>query len=217
MKVFNLLEKLGLWAPAAAPAAAGAPAAEPRPEKRVVSLDALKKARSETLRKIEANVHDSDLRLDSTPEQIYETVGIGIPEHGWSLDRLAREASSPEQVVLLLAEHKLPAQSLLEDGVKRDQALDEFEEQLDAKLAVHLGVVDDQIATLEAQAREIQEKAERLRRERVDLLGRMKQWRIRKHAAEDELERVAALVAQAAQAEAPRFSAGRKDASPPAP
>lgn len=213
MKVFQVLEKLGLWAGAPAPAA-GAAAPEPRAEKRVVSLEALKRARAETLRKIEANVHDEDLSLDSTPEQIYAKVGIAEPENGWTLDRLAREAASPEQVVLLLAEHKLAAQALLEDGVRRDQALDQFEEQLDARLIGHLGVVDDQVATLEAQAREIQEKTERLKSERRDLLARMKQWRSRKHAAEDELERVAALVAEAAKAEAPKFSAGRKSEEP---
>jgi chromosome segregation ATPase len=213
VKILQVLEKLGLWA--AAPAApAGAAAAEPRPEKRVVSLEALKKARAETLRKIEANVHDEDLSLDSTPEQIYSTVGIVAPENGWTLERLAREAATPEQVVLLLAEHKLAAQTLLEDGVRRDQALDQFEEQLDARLTAHLGVIDDQVATLEAQAREILEKAERLKTDRREVLARMKQWRSRKHAAEDELERVAALVAEAAKAEAPKFSAGRKSEEP---
>lgn len=212
MKIGRLLEKLGLWsdgvddkAPAAAPAEP-----EKKFEKRTVSLDSLRAARAEAARDLESGQSAARLALDVSVEQIYTAAKVPVPEHGWTLDRLARELKPEDNVALVLAEHKIPPETLLEDGIARDQALDRFEEHLETKVQGYLEASQARMADLEEKARELQGKIAELQSEQDAVRARLEAFRARKHAAEDELERAAALIASLVQKTAPKFS-GRSD------
>lgn len=214
MKLGRLLEKLGLWSDGVddeAPKKAAAPAEEPKKfEKRTVSLDSLRQQRAEADRQVESGKTAAGLGLEATPEQIYTAAGVKTPDHGWTLPRLARELKPDDELALLLAEHKLTPESLLEDGLARDSALDRFEDHLDSKVASYLDDVAVKLTELDEQVRLLEEKRAHLLGEREDVQKRLDSWRASKHAAEDELERVAGLLAPMVNKEAPKFSAGRK-------
>lgn len=213
MKLGKLLEKLGLWSDGIddeAPKKPPAPAEEKKFEKRSVSLDTLRQQRAEADRQVESGKTAAGLGLEATPDQIYTAAGVKDPGHGWTLARLARELKPDDNLALILAEHEIPAESLIEDGLARDNALDRYEEHLDARVASYLDDAAFKLSELEEQARVINEKIAHLQRERADVEKRLDGWRAAKHAAEDELERVAGLVAPLVNREAPKFSAGRK-------
>ncbi len=215
MKLGNLLEKLGLWSdgkddPPEKPAALAAEA--PRYETRVVSLQTLKKAREVAHRDVESGAAAATLALETTPEEIYELAGL--PAEGWTLPRLGQELKEGDQLELVLAEHKVAPEALLEDGFNRDRALDLFEESLDSSVQSYLEAASQKAALLEAEAREIASRAERIREEQASVKARLEAWREKKHQTEDELERLAGLVAPLINKEAPRFSTGRKIVAP---
>lgn len=217
MKLGNLLEKLGLWSdgkddPPGKPGAAAPPPEAPKYETRVVSLQTLKKAREVAHRDVESGAAAATLALETTPEEIYELAGL--PAEGWTLPRLGAELKEGDQLELVLAEHKVAPEALLEDGFNRDRALDLFEESLDSSVQAYLEAASQKAALLEAEAREIASRAERIRAEQASVKARLEAWREKKHQTEDELERLAGLVAPLINKEAPRFSTGRKIVAP---
>ncbi|MCE7871199.1 hypothetical protein DYH09_12570 [bacterium CPR1] len=210
-----MLEKLGLWSDGKddPPAKPTAPAPEaPRYETRVVSLQTLKKAREVAHRDVESGAAAATLALETTPEEIYELAGL--PAEGWTLPRLGQELKEGDQLQLVLAEHKVAPEALLEDGFNRDRALDLFEESLDSSVQAYLEAASQKAALLEAEAREIASRAARIRDEQASVKARLEAWREKKHQTEDELERLAGLVAPLINKEAPRFSTGRKIVAP---
>lgn len=216
MKLGSLLEKLGLWSDGVDDKLPAKPKSEEKKyEKKTVSLESLRAAKAEAAREIESGQASARLGLEATLPQIYTAAGLKDPEHGWTLERLGRELKDGDDVALVLAEHKIAPESLLEDGFRRDQALDRFEEHLDGKVQAFLASSKDKVAELEDQMRELAERAEKLRQEQRDVQERLNAWRTRKHASEDELERVAALVAPLVQKAAPKFSEGRKPIKSP--
>ncbi|GMU57379.1 MAG: hypothetical protein AMXMBFR33_65250 [Candidatus Xenobia bacterium] len=215
MKLGNLLEKLGLWSDGKddPPEKPGAPPPEaPKYETRVVSLQTLKKAREVAHRDVESGAAAATLALETTPEEIYELAGL--PAEGWTLPRLGRELKEGDKLELVLAEHKVAPEALLEDGFNRDRALDLFEESLDSGVQAYLEAASQKAALLEAEAREIASRAARIRDEQASVKARLEAWREKKHQTEDELERLAGLVAPLINKEAPRFSTGRKIVAP---
>ncbi len=209
MKLGRLLEKLGLWSDGVddekKPGAAEK-APEKKYEKRTVSLESLRAARAEAAQEIASGQASARLGLEATPEQIYTAAKVSLPEHGWTLERLGRELKPGDDLALVLAEHKVAPDSLLEDGFKRDQALDMFEQHLEAKVEAFVTESSRQATELELQASELQARAAKLRAEQDEVRARLEKWRVSKRAAENELERVAGLVAPLISKPAPKYT-----------
>ncbi|MEW6277473.1 MAG: hypothetical protein AB1758_02540, partial [Candidatus Eremiobacterota bacterium] len=197
MKLTNLLVKLGLWSdPGEAPAAEPEkpPATAPNHEKRIVSMEGLKREKQEREEALTA----AQLGLEATPEQIYRAAGISAPPHGWTLEKVGHELETGHagDLVLRLAEHKVRVEDLLADGQRKDHSLDRYEEHLDVKVGGFLLSSTHKAEDLRRQARELLSEADRLEAGQQEVKGRLEAWRAVKRATEDELERVAGLLAR---------------------
>ncbi|MBI3925746.1 MAG: hypothetical protein HY319_09415 [Armatimonadetes bacterium] len=201
MKLTQLLIQAGILA-AAAPE--GAPAVEPAaeakaPVTRRVTLEELRgrarEARQESLQ--------GDLGLQTSPEEVYRQSGIEEPQHGFRLDRLGellreKGIGNPEaaraELVMVLAENKVPLETLLDDAQRRDSALDSYEERLVQRVKDWRSGFQQQVQALRRQAAELMEEAERLEQSATRVDKQLEDWRSRKRAAEDELERLGQLL-----------------------
>lgn len=152
-----------------------------------------------------AEISDDDLELPDFPA-VYSAAGIGEPPHGFTAFKILEMLQSPG-----LAE--LPPQAkasalagflkmnpggavaigeVIQDAVRRDQALDRFEQFLQAKLAERQAAAERANALLQA---EIDALAERHRatmaantRAISELAGRLSEWSARKRVEERRLQ-----------------------------
>jgi tetratricopeptide (TPR) repeat protein len=137
--------------------------------------------------------------------EIYRAGGIQDPPHGFTAFKVLEFLASPElgplegraraaALATFLRMNPAGAVSIadvLEDAVRRDQALDQFEKFLQAKLAARAGAADKEIARLQAEL----DAAQKRLREAIDAERRaldaarveFEAWRERKRAEEKRL------------------------------
>jgi hypothetical protein len=140
-----------------------------------------------------------------TFEEIYRTAGISEPLHGFSAYKVLEILSSPDFAGLdgkakaaalagflkMNPSGPVPLADVIQDAVRRDQALDKFAELLQARLARRSQEVEGENARLQA---EIDELARR-HRERMEVNRRaleaeqeqLAQWLTRKRIEEHKL------------------------------
>ena len=138
-------------------------------------------------------------------EAVYRAAGIAEPPHGYTaykvLEILSSEgfaALEPKARAAALAgflkmnpSGPVPIGDVIQDAVRRDQALDKFEELLRGKLAEREREVERQNAALQAEIDELARKnRERMEANRQTLAaeqGRLAEWQTRKRIEERRL------------------------------
>jgi hypothetical protein len=138
-------------------------------------------------------------------DAIYRAAGISDPPHGYTAERVLEILSSdgftgldPKARAAALAgflkmnpSGPVPIADVIQDAVRRDQALDKFEELLRGKLAARAAEVERQNAALQAEidelARRNREKMEANRQTLEAEQLRLGQWQARKRIEERRL------------------------------
>lgn len=138
-------------------------------------------------------------------DAIYRAAGIETPKHGFTAEKVLEMLASPELAALdgkaragaLAAFLKMnpagavPITDIVEDAVRRDQALDQFERFLQGKLAERSTTADRDNARLQAEIDELvranREKMDANRRAIDAARERFETWRATKKAEERRL------------------------------
>jgi len=147
-----------------------------------------------------------DPLVDLPPfDAIYRAAGIETPKHGFTAEKVLEMLASPELAALdgkaraaaLAAFLKMnpagavPITDIVEDAVRRDQALDQFERFLQSKLAERSTAADRDNARLQAEIDELvrvnREKMDAHRRAIDAARERFETWRAAKQAEERRL------------------------------
>jgi hypothetical protein len=132
--------------------------------------------------------------------QIYESAGVKVEAHGWTVERLA-QALPPDRVqgenrqeiqkklLTMLASQGVGVEDIVKDAVARDRALDEFEKCVRKKL-------EERLASREHRRAELLSKIQQFQAELASLMENNKveeqkwqEWKNQKRAAERELAR----------------------------
>lgn len=162
---------------------------------------------------------------------IYRAAGIEVPTHGYSAFKILEILESPD-LAPLDAKAKaaalggflkmnpggpVPLSDVIQDAVRRDQALDRFEEFLRGKLETRAAEAERQNATLQAEIDELtarnREKMESNRNALDAERAGLERWRGQKLAEERRLfEAVAPFVDQNPITSGPREGAGASNA-----
>ena len=190
MKLTHLLSKFGLYNDGAAePEPPPLPPAPPLAT-RMMRLDDLRaqdrQGRAEAL--LEA------LGLRKTFPEIYRERKIADPPAGVSLDRLAelvaglQEASARSMVRKTLEEAGAKVLEVLEDGHRRDQALDDYERTLEEEVGEWAQEQEKQAEALLREAQELQLRAGELRARVPEVREELARWRERKQKEEALME-----------------------------
>jgi hypothetical protein len=138
-------------------------------------------------------------------EAIYKAAGISEPPHGYTafkvleilesdhfagLDQKAR-AAALAGFLKMNPTGPVPIADVIQDAVRRDQALDKFEELLRGKLAARAQAVEQENARLQAEIDELvrrhQETMEANRKAVEAEQARLGQWQVRKRIEERRL------------------------------
>ena len=138
-------------------------------------------------------------------EEIYRTAGISEPSHGFSAYKVLEILSSPDfagldgkaKAAALAGFLKMnpagpvPLADVIQDAVRRDQALDKFAELLQARIARRSEEVEGENARLQAEidelARRHRERMEANRRALEAEQEQLAQWLTRKRIEEHKL------------------------------
>ncbi|HVR95467.1 MAG TPA: hypothetical protein VMW27_02560, partial [Thermoanaerobaculia bacterium] len=138
-------------------------------------------------------------------EAIYRAAGISDPPHGFSAYKVLEILSSPELAALdgkakaaalsgflkMNPRGPVPLAEVIQDAVRRDQALDKFEQMLRAKLAGRAEEIERENAKLQAEidelARRNRELMEANRREVDAEQEQLSLWLTRKRIEERRL------------------------------
>ena len=185
-------------APPPPPPRAGAPAAPPagRAAGRQVSPQVAQAAppRRVATSEVPASVDDF------TP--VYKEAGIALPPHGYGVDRVA-EMLSGKRLATLAREVKATAvlaaleaarvdvQDVIEDGIRRDKALDAFEAAKERELVERKQQNEARVASLRKDLdellRKINAEIEKLKQESADAEKAFTELQVRKRQEEQRL------------------------------
>ena len=158
---------------------------------------------------------------------VYREAGIVLPPHGYGVDRVA-EMLSGKRLATLAREVKATAvlaaleaarvdvQDVVEDGVRRDKALDAFEAAKERELLERKQQNEARVASLRKDLdellRKINAEIETLKRESADAESAFAQLQVRKRQEEQRLFDVIAHFVEGANP----ISTGPGSAAPPA-
>jgi hypothetical protein len=142
--------------------------------------------------------------------EIYRAAGVGEPAHGFTAFKVLEILSSPDFADLppkakaaalggflkMNPGGPVALSSVIQDAVRRDQALDKFEEFLRGKLAERAGSLERENAKLQAEidelARRHRERMAENRRQLEAGRARFEGWLERKRAEEERLHQAVA-------------------------
>ncbi|MEP7013210.1 MAG: hypothetical protein ABJC13_23055 [Acidobacteriota bacterium] len=146
---------------------------------------------------------------------VYRAAGIEVPAHGYSAFKILEILESPDLAPLdgkakaaalggflkMNPGGPVPLSDVIQDAVRRDQALDRFEEFLRGKLTTREAEAERQNAALQAEIDELSRKnretMETNRRALEAERANLESWRVQKQAEEQRLfEAVAPFVDQ---------------------
>lgn len=162
---------------------------------------------------------------------VYRAAGIEVPAHGYSAFKILEILQSPDLAPLegkakaaalggflkMNPSGPVPLSDVIQDAVRRDQALDRFEEFLRGKLETRAAESERQNATLQAEIDDLTAK----NRETMEVNRRaldaeragLESWRVQKQAEERRLfEAVAPFVDQNPITSGPREGAAAPNA-----
>ena len=180
----DALRKVGLVSTRAVPTATTDPATLEVVTTRSVTLD-------ELLSESAAPLPTGTADLGATPEAVFAAAGLEAPEHGWTVERVLEFVTRPtyaemshdlrqRAILVVLARDNVSAEDVLKEVVRRDQALDRYEEILAAKVAGERRRLEMQREQWEAEVRELQKKIAQQGEVAASLDKRLDDWRRRK-------------------------------------
>ncbi|MCE9583777.1 MAG: hypothetical protein K8T20_14945 [Planctomycetes bacterium] len=192
--LMKVLEKTGLYVATASNVAPGEkpPAQVQITTTRVISIRELLGPQPETV--------TGPKGFQATAEDVYAAAKIKAPAHGWTVERFRELAKKPlykdmspenRQKALLaeLATAAVPSEEIVADGMRKDQALDAYENFLVQRLAQSKKESADRKAKLQAELAAVDEAGKKTEAE-------FEAWRKAKQAREKELaESLAPLMA----------------------
>jgi hypothetical protein len=154
-------------------------------------------------RKLAAESGDSE-EIPDFPA-IYRAAGVTDPAHGYSAYKVLEIFAMPGFAALdtrakaaalggflnMNPSGPVPVTDIVQDAVRRDQALDKFEEFLRGKMAAHAEQIDKENAKLQAEIDEIARRnREKMEANRIALeteQARLTRWQVIKRAEERKL------------------------------
>jgi hypothetical protein len=154
-------------------------------------------------RKLAAESGDSE-EIPDFPA-IYRAAGVTDPAHGYSAYKVLEIFAMPGFAALdtrakaaalggflnMNPSGPVPVTDIVQDAVRRDQALDKFEEFLRSKMAAHVEQMDKENAKLQAEIDEIARRnREKMEANRIALeteQARLTRWQVIKRAEERKL------------------------------
>ena len=195
-------------------AAGGRPASTSAPAAGVTSADVLREALQDlpAPRPIDEGalaVEEEGAEVPDFPS-IYRAAGVNEPAHGFSAYKVLEILSSPDLAGLdpkakaaalagflkMNPAGPVPLRDVIQDAVRRDQALDRFEEFLRGKLrAAEERAERDNLrlqAEIDALLAKNRERMEANRRARDEELRRFQDWQARKRVEEQRLQEAVA-------------------------
>lgn len=170
-----------------------------------------------TLKELMTELHADNVKLlaESPVEltiefgKIFESAGIKIPNHGWTIEKFIEVFQSKYQkadvnetkkaVLTWLNENKVSAEELVRDALAKDQALDAYEEFVLKKM-------NGRSQARQVRISEIAKEIDKLKQELKRLEGEMQQeqddagkWQNRKKSYEQDITRAVDLLTNNAQ------------------
>jgi len=165
-----------------------------------------------TLKELMTELHADNVKLlaESPVEltiefgKIFESAGIKIPNHGWTIEKFIEVFQSKYQkadvnenkkaVMTWLNENKVSAEELVRDALAKDQALDAYEEFVLKKM-------NGRSQARQGRIPEIAKQIDKLKQELKQLEGEMQQeqndagkWQNRKKSYEQDISRAVDLL-----------------------
>lgn len=137
--------------------------------------------------------------------QIYAALKIPVPAHGWNVDKVKAAISNPHFATLdaptkkaallaMLGASNADPKDIVEDAVRRDQALDKYEEFARKKLADRVTGVRQAIAEEEERIKLATQAIERHKQSLGEEEQSFDAWLKKKIEQEEELVRVVSLL-----------------------
>lgn len=150
-----------------------------------------------------APIAASELIVDL--ERIFEALKLPVHAHGWTVERVARalesehfralpEATRRAALLAMLDGSGAPITDVIEDAVRRDQALDAYADFARKKLDERLANVQTSIAEQEAAIAAARQTITSLEESRSREQAAFAAWLERKTGKEEEYARVVALL-----------------------
>lgn len=138
-------------------------------------------------------------------DKIFAALKLPVPAHGWTVEKATAALESshfqsldpPTKKAALLAmlgASGAPPEDVIEDAIRRDQALDSYEAFARKKLTERLVGVDRGVAEEEARIQESQKKITELKASRGKEETVFQEWLKKKVVKEEALARVVSLL-----------------------
>jgi hypothetical protein len=158
---------------------------------------------------------------------VYKEAGIALPPHGYGIDRVAemlegkRLASLSREVkatavLAALEAARVDVQDVIEDGIRRDKALDAFEAAKEREVVERKAAAESRIQSLRRDLDELLKKInseiEALKQQSLEAETAFAQLQVRKRQEEQRLHDVVAHFVEGANP----ISTGPGSAAPPA-
>jgi hypothetical protein len=162
---------------------------------------------------VEAKTHDgpvesmpaasNELTIDFA--EIFQSLKIAAPPHGWNVDRMLTALNTPEfktldaattkaALVAMLAANAVPAKDIIADAVNRDKALDAYEAFAHQKLEERAAARRTESNLLEQQIKDCQQKIAAIIAASVQDKNAFESWVKKKTEKEEELVRVVSML-----------------------
>jgi hypothetical protein len=137
--------------------------------------------------------------------QIFQSLKIAAPPHGWNVDRMLTAMNTPEfksldaattkaALVAMLAANGVPAKDIIADAVNRDKALDAYEAFAHQKLEERAAARSAESSLLEQQIKDCQQKIAAITATSIQEKDAFDNWVKKKTEKEEELVRVVSML-----------------------
>jgi DNA repair exonuclease SbcCD ATPase subunit len=147
-----------------------------------------------------------DVGLDVAWKTIFETAGVVVPPHGWTVERalaLIRKSTSQGMTPMearraleeALAVERVDVREVARDAVAKDEVLDLYEKELEANVTEELEELGAEIEELEARISGLRTRIGEIEEERASLTRRLTAWKSEKRHLEQQWAKVLHIVA----------------------
>ena len=144
--------------------------------------------------------------LDVALKTIFETAGLEVPEHGWTVDKalsFIRKATSkgmtPVQVRASLEQAIVQdggdIREVARDAVAKDEVLDVYERELESHVGAYLDKLAGEVEDLEHQIDALRERISDIEEQRAGTTRRLTAWKSEKRHLEQQWAKVLHAIA----------------------
>ena len=206
----NLMERVGLLAPdIPGEAVVLEIVAEENPPLPGAKRMSLKQMLAATVAP-DAAIHEAalarDVGLDVAWKTIFETAGIAVPAHGWTVERslsLIRKVAAAgmgpvearKALEEALAADGADVKDVARDAVAKDEVLDVYERELDTHVGRYLDELGGEIEELEARITDLRGRIAEIDDERAGTTRRLTAWKSEKRHLEQQWAKVLHILA----------------------